>query len=351
MYLGAATLFVLLCSLTNAGIFGGNTYTVEEQQTTHFEAALTAYHRNDVDKAIRIFEYLQREIKPSSIKHPFVVWNLALLYHDKEQFSKAIQWAEITSKYEITSFVGGFLLACLLFFKGKTEHYNSFMAFRSIKITNKSILPDMQIEDPSEGETLGRTVESIVDYNIAVILYKMGAVAAADTHVDEVMNKIRNVPTKFQLFKKVKAMKGIDHAIDTSPISDFRLLTISGEIDVKRTEPLHPQRKPKKQEREDATLDHDSDHILAYYFENAPSASSTSRHVSPRPLIPSPHQLSNHYDHHMDYFSHKAPSSKVASPNLMPPPPPKMPRPTLNRGFTAPPSHFGARKPDMPSSR
>lgn len=339
MRLAVVTLLTLLCSLSNAGIFGGDTYTLEEQKSTHFEAALTAYHRDDMAKAIRIFEYLQREIKPSSIKYPFVVWNLALLYHDQEQFSKAIQWAEISSKYETTSFVGGFLLACLLYFKGKTEYYNSFMAFRSIKITKKTLLPDMTI---GKEQILSLMLEGIVDYNIALILYKLGAVAAADTHVEDAMNRFRAVTTNLDLFKKVKSIKGIDQSIDTKPIGDFRLLRINGEADVKKTEPL--QSNLQSRSKVDASH-HTNDAILAYYFESS-GPSTSSRHISPKPMFPSPHQLSNHYDHHMDYFSYKPLNpSKAMSPSA---PGPKMPRPTLNRGFTAPPSNFGT---NIPSSR
>lgn len=302
-----AYLFLIILQTFLGRLHAGDVYTSEEQQNTHFDAALAAYHSNHIDKAIKIFEYLQKDIKPSSSRYPSAVWNLALLYHDKNHLSKSIQWAEITSKFETTSFLGGFLLASLLFSKGSSEYYNSFMAFRSIKVTKQSILPEFE-----------NNILAIIDYNIAIILYKMGAVAAADAHFDEGMAKIKDIPHTLQQFKKAKSMKGVEHTIDTSPISLFRLLKITGESDIKRTEPL------KRQTSESVS---NEDHILAYYF-NAPA-------------IPSPHQLSNHYDHHSDYFSHKPAqwSPKITSPNIIVTPPPRAPRPVFTRGTTAP-SHL-----------
>ncbi|RYE19950.1 MAG: hypothetical protein EOP45_11820 [Sphingobacteriaceae bacterium] len=354
----------LLCTIINSVFAGVGTYDLFEQQEVHFDAALTAYHNNDLDKAARIFEFLQRNIQPSSSRYQYVVCNLALLYHDKEIYSKAIQWAEVSNKFEGTNFVGGFLLAVLLFFKGPAEYYNSFMAFRSIKITKASKLV---ITIPEEGGTLAETMGAIIDYNMAIILYKLGAVAAADTHFDDAIVKARNLPAQVSRFRKVKASKGVDYSIDTSPVSSFRLFKSTGDFEIPVTKPLRVNRVDRSNplSRDDA-VSHDecmNEHILSYYFEIGPE----NHRLGPSSVpIPSPHQLSNHYDHHSDYFSHKprvAPSNnKMTSPTIVVtpsqeqqhrgptlhladkprgvsnfnPPPPARPRPVLTRGVTSP---------------
>lgn len=344
---------IILLGLGNTVLGNDTIYDEQEQVQTHYDAALTAYHYNDHNKAIRIFEYLEKRLKSSSLPYRFVVCNLALLYHAKHQYSKTNYWAEISNKFEETNFVSGFLLGSLLYLKGSSELYNSFMAYRNIQISSRTKLLPHQTKN---------LVEATINFNMAMILYKLGAVTTANLNLEQAISKLD--PKKYSdtvnYYKMARATQGIQLAIDTKMIDHFRLFQSNGELEVPITKPLSLNKQhPEEQDDQNINSVNDERHILAYYFEDSMIGSPNQGPFSVP--TPPPHQLSNHYDHNMDYFSHKPrvphrsnlrekgkmredskPVILVTPPEnqMIPPRIPERARPGLSRGKTAP--VFGA---------
>jgi len=279
-----------------------NIYTVEEQSETHFNEAIRAYQHNDIEKSIRIFEFLS-EKDPVEPHHPLINTNLALLYHQKKNFPKTHHYARLVAEHDKTNLVGNFLLANCLYIV-KNELYNAFMAFRNIGQLKYTLHAKEQYDV--------LVLECIIEYNMALILYKLGGVQAAETHLESAIQRIRFVIDKkteeinlFHLltrFQQVKRSQGIGHTLDLTPMNYFRLFTYDGQLAELPTKPLRiiKQESPIPVELR-----------LTYYFgEEQVSPDPISKYyftddnlkVGSVPLPPA-HKIAYHMDHQLDYFS------------------------------------------------
>ncbi len=261
-----------------------NEYTLYEQQQTHYEAALYAYQKSDIQKSIRIFEYLSKNLGPKSTRYKYVVSNLGILYLKLGDTKTSIKWAKISLQFDETNVMSGFILGINLF--NAKQLYDAFMSFREIK--------DLKIP-------LRKEFDTQIQYNLGVTLYNLGgngnefiekAIEQMGIHIDP--------ETKLRYHN---AKLGIE-SVDYGPV-DFRLYASDGSFDSLPFAPLSPNNHNEKYRNvasPDVVLSPPSPPLplLRYYFEHDENENGPSS--AP---IPYAHQIPKHMDHQEDYFTPK----------------------------------------------